>query len=178
MPFLVAAIVLIGAIAALNLLLTVAMIRRLRETAVRPVAPPPDLPELPAGSRVPAFHAEAVSGETVTNESLTGSAAIFAFLDTGCSSCKSSLPKLVAYADANGLKPGQVIAVVGDAEGDTAAYLSLLDGVATVIVEETLGPVARAFSIDGFPAFVLSDADGVVTRSGDGDSTLTATRAA
>lgn len=176
MSFLVAAVVLIGVITILNLLLTMAVIRKLRNTAstgAERVAPP-DLPELPAGSRVPVFHGEAISGETVSAQTTAGSAAVFAFFDTGCSACKPTVPKLIEYAKKNALPAGQVIAVVGDDGGDASEYVSELGGTATVIVEETMGNMARAFSIHGFPAFVIADADGVVVRSGNGAGTLAA----
>lgn len=176
MPYLVAAVVLFSAIATLNLLLTLAVIRKLRQSppAGPKLAPDPDLPELPAGSPVPAFHAEAVSGRAVSDKSQNGSEAVYAFFDSGCSSCRPTIPRLIDYAKRHGLAPDQVVAVVGGEPADADEYVSALDGRATVILEETLGPVAAAFSIHSFPAFVIADPGGVVRRSGDSTSTLAA----
>ncbi|WP_433257225.1 TlpA family protein disulfide reductase [Streptosporangium sp. CA-135522] len=167
---------LIGGISVLNLLLTMAVIRKLRDTASTGAgrAAPPDLPELPAGSRMPSFHGEAVSGEIVSAQTTAGSAAVFAFFDTGCSACKPTVPKLIEFARKNALPTGQVIAVVGDNDGNASEYVDELGGTATVIVEETMGSMARAFSINSFPAFVIAGADGVVVRSGHGGGTLAA----
>ncbi|MFF5205874.1 TlpA family protein disulfide reductase [Streptosporangium sp. NPDC000396] len=176
MSLLVAAVVLIGGISIVNLLLTLAVIRRLRDPAATGAgrAAPPDLPELPAGSPVPAFQGQTVSGQTVSAQTTAGSAAVFAFFDTGCSSCKPAVPKLVNFAKKHALPAGQVIAVVGDNDGNAAEYIDALGDTATVIVEETMGNMARAFSLDSFPAFVIADADGVIVRSGHGGTTLAA----
>jgi hypothetical protein len=177
MPFLIAAVVLIGAVTALNLLLTLAVIRRLRQpgTGAARSFIDPDLPELPAGSPVPPFRAETVSGRTITAQSLSGSEAVYAFFDSGCSSCRPTIPRLIAYAERRGLTPHQVVAVVGGDPADAGDYLSALDGRASVVVEDTLGPVAEAFAIHSFPAFVIADPGGIVRRSGDSASTLAAT---
>jgi thiol-disulfide isomerase/thioredoxin len=176
MPYLVAAVVLFSAIATLNLLLTLAVIRKLRQSppAGPKLAPDPDLPELPAGSPVPSFHAEAVSGRSVSDKSQSESEAVYAFFDSGCSSCRPTIPRLLDYAKRNGLTPDQIVAVVGGEAADAGEYVDALDGRATVILEETLGPVAAAFSIHSFPAFVIADPGGVVRRSGDSTSTLAA----
>jgi thiol-disulfide isomerase/thioredoxin len=172
MEFLVSIVALIGAMSVLNLLLTMAVIRRLKQKPSDPIEP--DLPELPAGSKLPVFRGESVSGAVVASADLAGSGSLFAFFDTGCSVCKPTVPKLVEYARDNGLKADQVIAVIGGDRVAATEYVEELDGAATVIVEETLGPVASAFSITGIPAFVEVDSTGTVVRSGTARSVLTA----
>lgn len=175
MGFLAAVVALIGALTVLNLLLIMAVMRRLKQqnTVSTVNGNESDIPELPIGSRIPEFRAESTSGAIVTTGDLIGSESVFAFFDTGCSVCKSTIPKLIDHADTHGLKADQVIAVVGGSENSAGEYLEKLDGAATVIVEDSVGPVASAFSIAGFPAFVIVDGDGRVVRAGT-QSTLTA----
>ena len=172
MEFLVAVVALIGALTVLNLLLIMAVIRRLKKMNSLSVPDGSDIPELPIGIRIPDFRAESTSGAVVTTGDLIGSESVFAFFDTGCSVCKTTIPKLIDHANAQGLKADHVIAVVGGRDS-AAEYVDGLDGAATVIVEDSLGPVAAAFSISGFPAFVVVDGDGRVLRAGT-QSTLTA----
>ncbi|GAA1768975.1 MULTISPECIES: TlpA family protein disulfide reductase [Streptomonospora] len=169
MEILVGFVVLIGAVALVNLLLTLAVVRRLRLMSEQPTtrsAAPPELDELPAGRPVPPFRGRTLTGEPIAADDLLGHETVFAFFDTGCSVCKTTIPKLVGHADANGLKPGQVVVVIGDGGGEPDEYARELDGAATVIVEPRLGPVAQEFGIQGVPAFVRADAEGVVMRSG------------
>ena len=147
--------------------------RRLKQKGSGPVTDGSDIPELPIGSRIPDFRAESTSGAVVATEDLLGSEAVFAFFDTGCAVCKTTIPKLIDHADAHGLKADQVIAVVGGRENSAADYVNGLEGAATLILEDSLGPVAAAFSIPGFPAFVVVDGDGRVVRAGT-QSSLTA----
>ncbi|MFG2129552.1 peroxiredoxin family protein [Streptomyces sp. NPDC048751] len=172
MGFLVAAVVLLGALTVLNLFLTMAVMRRLKQKDSGPAPDGSDIPDLPIGSRIPDFRAESTSGTVVATGDLLGSESVFAFFDTGCAVCKTTIPKLIDHADAHGLKADQVIAVVGGRES-AAAYVDGLEGAATVILEDSLGPVASAFSIPGFPAFVVVDGDGRVVRAGT-QSSLTA----
>ncbi|MDX3312768.1 TlpA family protein disulfide reductase [Streptomyces sp. NPDC054884] len=173
MRFLVAVVVLIGALTVLNLFLTMAIIRRIKQTNVAPRREGSEIPELEVGTRIPDFRAESTSGAVVTNADFFGTEAVLAFYDTGCAVCKTTIPKLIDHAQVNGLKADQVIAVVGGRGNSAADYVDGLDGAATVVLEDSLGPVASAFSIPGFPAFVVVDADGRVVRAGT-QSTLDA----
>ncbi|MFD8989616.1 TlpA family protein disulfide reductase [Streptomyces goshikiensis] len=168
MPYLVAAVVLTGVLGVLNLLLTTAVIRKLRERpsdALRDFNV--ELEELPAGMRVPDFHAESVSGSLVNPSALAGAEAIIAFFDTNCDACKPAVGELVKYARARDMRPKQVVAVIGGEVTDALFYLEGLNGVATVITEEGMGPVTSAFSLQGVPAYCIVDGDGVIVRSGN-----------
>lgn len=81
MPYLAAAVVLIGLLCVLNLLLTVGLIRRLREQGPgRPgnAAPPT---ALGPGSRIGDFTTRTTGGEPVSHEDLTG---LVGFFSAGC----------------------------------------------------------------------------------------------
>jgi cytochrome oxidase Cu insertion factor (SCO1/SenC/PrrC family) len=170
MPFVIAGLVLVGAIAVLNLLLTMAVIRRLRKNEA---AMPPMMESGPAkGSATPEFSIESITGETVTQESLAGSPAVVAFFSTTCSACKPALPKLVEHIEGNGLKPGQVVAVINGEGDDHADFAEILEGKATVVKESEMGTVSAAFSISAFPTFVHIGSNGKVDRSHSGANEL------
>lgn len=159
MTYLTAAVVLVGAIAVVDLVLTVGVVRRLREhtaelTALRGPAAGADLP---AGSPVGDFTATSVTGRPVTRGTLTGSALV-GFFSQGCPACAEQLPDFVAHA-AGGAVPALAV-VAGDPAGVTETVQALRP-VATVVVEPADGPVQRAFAVAGFPTFVLVE-DGVV----------------
>lgn len=171
MPFLIAAVVLVGAITVLNLLLTMAVIRRLRRNEAAQNVPLPDSgPKL--GAPLPAFTGEAVSGETVVTTDVSGAEAVFAFLSTSCSACPTALPHLVEYAQARELKAAQVVTVIGGEQADAAEFLDALDGKSVAIMEELMGPIAKSFEVSAFPTFVMTDAEGRVTRTVSGSQRL------
>ncbi|GAA4920965.1 redoxin [Stackebrandtia albiflava] len=170
MPFLIAAVVLVGAIAVLNLLLTMAVIRRLRknESAMSPMMESGP----PKGSPVPEFTAEATDGTTVTAASFAGQSAVMAFFSTTCSACKPAVPRLVAHIDANGLKPQQVVAVINGEGDEQAEFTELLKDKATVVWESEMGEVTAAFTVSAFPTFVHIGSDGKVDKSHSGANEL------
>lgn len=165
MAFLVAGLVLVGVIAVLNLLLTMAVIRRLRRQEA--MMSMPDMDSGPAiGSKLPAFSAEPVSGDVVTSDDLIGSPAILAFFSTDCSACKTSIPYLVEYAEVNNLKPRQVLVVVGGEDREKRDEIAAeLNSVASVVYEAHHGPMAANFDVKALPTFVMIDDKGTVIRT-------------
>lgn len=171
MPVLIAAVVLVGAIAVLNLLLTMAVIRRLRRYEAAQGAPLPDSgPKV--GATIPEFSGETLSGETVATTDVSSAEAVFAFLSTTCSACPTSLPYLVEYAQARELKAAQVVAVIGGEQADAGEFLDALAGKATVIMEAAMGPITQSFDVSAFPTFVMTNAEATVTRTVSGSQPL------
>lgn len=171
MPFVIAAVVLVGAVAVLNLALTMAVIRRLRRNEQN-MMPPPMESGPPVGSALPEFSAESLDGAAVSRDALSGSPAVFAFLSTTCSACKPSIPHLVEYTKSEGLKPSQVVAVIGGQRDEADEILTALDGCATAVVEEPGGAISSSFDINAFPSFVFADAEGNVARTRSGSGSL------
>lgn len=172
MGILIAAVVMLTALALFNLVLTLALVRRLRHLenpgpgGVFPVFP--DLEEVPAGRAVPEFTATTRDGVEISTKERLGDRAVYAFFDTSCGSCKKQLQPLVDFAEDAGLSPEQVIAFVGheDPEADADAYTSVLEGHTTIVMQSLGDEAGLAFSPGGIPAIILADADGVVVRSG------------
>ncbi|MEU0569600.1 hypothetical protein ABZ297_30070 [Nonomuraea sp. NPDC005983] len=158
MPYLTAAVVIIGLLCVFNLLLTLALIRRMRQTGAgtAPSAGPPMA--LSAGSPVGEFTAETVNGETISHDTVTG---LVGFFSAGCEPCHKLLPRFAEHARTLGRE--NVLAVVA---GDDPEAVTALEPVARVIVEDYDGPVAGAFQNTWTPALYLLGSDHRVVAAG------------
>lgn len=170
MPFLVAAVVFVGVLCAVDLVLTLAVIRRLRlHTLQLAELPPPGPQLLPVGTRIPDFLATTPDYETVTGADFRPG--VIAFFSTTCAACKEQLPRFLQYLETFGHERGQVLAVVtgaavtGKESPENHGYAEELRGVARVVREELDGSVGKAFSANVFPAFYLVDDEGVIRVS-------------
>lgn len=108
------------------------------------------------GGRIGRFDAETVDGEPMTRESLRGTTLV-GFLSPTCPACTESLPAFILRARRCG-RDRTLAVLVGEPES-TREMRERLRDVARVVVEPEMGAVARAFKVDGYPAFgVLSGA--------------------
>jgi hypothetical protein len=166
MTYLAAAVVLVGAVSAVNLVLVLAVVRRLRE-APGPAQSrgPAPRPVLPPGARPGPSQTVTDDGEPVGSESLAG--CLVGFFTPQCSLCHERLPEFVAYAHRVGLRRAAVLAVlVGEPEQTTALWDNLAPIARIVHEPHGGGPLYRAFAVTGLPAFCLLDTDGVIVASG------------
>ncbi|MGJ6963784.1 peroxiredoxin family protein [Streptosporangium sp. G11] len=155
MPYLAAAVVLLGVLCLLNLLLTIGILRRMRAQAV--LANP--LSALGPGSSIGEFGAVTTHGEPVSHDTLTG---VVGFFSADCEACHELLPRFVEHARKLGRE--NVLAVFG---GDDEAAVRALTPVARVVVaDRDGGPVARAFQNTWTPALYLVGDDHRVVATG------------
>jgi AhpC/TSA family len=158
MPYLVAAVVLIGLLCVLNLLLTVGLIRRLRAQGVEqgPYGGPPTV--LRPGSEIGEFTTTTTDGEPVSHEDLSG---LVGFFSAGCEPCHELAPRFARHAAA---APRQdVLAVV---TGDDPELVAILAPAARVVTEDDGGAVTGAFQNAWTPALYLIDAEHRVVATG------------
>ncbi len=168
MGVLIAAVVLVAVLLALDLVLTFGVIKRLRAhvdligkalegrgTAPRPM--------LAAGETAGDFVASAVDDGTVTRSAFT-ERTLVGFFAVGCGTCTEKMPEFTGYA--GNFARDRVLAVV-QGDGDEAAeYVGRLTPFARVVVEPFNGPVSRAFAVKGTPAMAVVDTGGRVVASG------------
>lgn len=166
MTVLVAAVVVVGVLGAVNLLFCLGVVRRLREhteilnTMAADHAGGHDL-ILPAGETAAEFAAESVGGRPISRAALSGPTLV-AFFSPGCGPCTEQLPHFVDLARAH--PPAQVLAVVCG-PGDATPLLGPLRDVAEVVREETTGPLQEAFAIRGYPSFAVVEPGGLIRQA-------------
>ncbi|MET8909061.1 hypothetical protein [Micromonospora sp. NPDC004551] len=149
--FAYAALALVGTVAVLNLVLTLALARRLRETRAGHAHDGEPVPEvLPAAGL-------AVSG--FAHADLTAGRRTVVMLTPTCPPCQTLLEDLTA--DAERRRPDTLVLMIGTPE-ETAVMAPRLTGFDTATISEQLAE--REFQVKGFPA-VLSVVDGVVVDS-------------
>lgn len=165
--FFIALVAVVGVVAVLNLLLTVGVIRRLREHTERlsSLGGPPGAAMLAAGQRVGEFATTTIDGEPVARDLLSGRTLVGAFTP-GCGACTERLPDFLARAKDFPGGPARVLAIVAGDSAGAASYRDQLAEVARVVVEPPGGPLLTALKVSRFPAFGLLDAEGVVVASG------------
>ncbi|MBF9130239.1 TlpA family protein disulfide reductase [Plantactinospora sp. S1510] len=169
MPYLVAAVVLASALGTLNLLLTLAVIRRLREHTelLAGLATGAGSGIIEAGQTPGDFAVTDTDGSVVRRENLGGDVLV-AFFSPDCPACTDALPRFVTQAAGF---PGGRVQVLGVVTGDGPGVTGLADrlnGVARVVVDGIDGKLATAFQARAFPSWCLLDATGTVARSGSG----------
>lgn len=168
MPILIAAVIVVGVLCVLDLLLTMGVIRRLKEHSAMladraPGSPGPPVIGLVKGEAPGAFSADTLDGTRVDNS--TG-LRLIAFFSARCSICPERVPPLLDYLAAHQISRADALAiVVGDREAPPP-YTESLAEFAQVCVEPEDGPTAKAFSVAGYPAFCLLGADGMVLATG------------
>jgi hypothetical protein len=170
MAILYSVVAVVGLIAALDLLLTVGVIRRLREhtdiLAGRGTAdgPPPSV-MLGPDETVRPFAAADIAGEAITEDVFRAGPTLVGVFAQGCSSCEERLPHFLDYARQR--DTDQVLSIViGDAAHDSR-HVRELQEVGRVVVEDRPGaPMSTALGVKGYPAFAVVGTDGTVRASG------------
>jgi hypothetical protein len=168
-PIVIAAVAVVGALCLLDLLLTFAVIRRLREhtamladTRGQGLAGPAVI-GLSPGEAPGAFSAVTLDGQQVDEGAALQ---VVAFLSTACSICPERVPPLLEYLAANNVDRASALAVVVGHDGKPAPYQAALAEFAQICVEQEDGEIATAFKVAGYPAFCVRAADGTVLASG------------
>lgn len=158
------AIALLAILSALNLLLGLGIVHRLREHAELLRQSPSMHLRLEPGEEVGEFSTRSVAGVEVNRDSTRGS--VVAVFSTTCEPCKALLPEFVEFAAALPADSEPVLAVVTGSAESTAAMVAALEPVARVVVEKTDGPVGSAFGVTGYPSLFLVSAEGRIESSG------------
>jgi peroxiredoxin len=168
MAVLTAAVIFVGILCLFDLLLSFALIRKLRhaESDTRRPGQLPGLAALARGRAIPMFAARTTAGDSLSLTGLSGQPAAFAFFAAECSSCREHLAEFAAYARDFPGGPPQIVAVVSGPPDAAADIVAALEGIAQIVLEPDFdGPVAGAFSIQAFPTFVTLDPVGRIDGS-------------
>ncbi|GAA3299127.1 redoxin domain-containing protein [Dactylosporangium vinaceum] len=160
---LLVAVVLLTLLTLFNLIVVLGVVRRVRsyEQRLGGVAEAAPVLSTPVGERVAEFTASTVDDRKVSRDALSGTT-LFGFFSPDCSACHERLGDFRATA---ARYDGDAYAVVVRDGGDLEPVLRGLGGTA-VVLEEPGGPLAQAFGVRGFPAFVMVREEGVVESTG------------
>ncbi|MEU5579160.1 hypothetical protein ABZ791_01730 [Streptomyces huasconensis] len=162
MTVLIAAVALVATLCTLNLVLTLGVVKRLREHTEILGSVKGEPVRLEVGAEVGEFATSTTLGEPVAHDLVAGPV-LFGFFSPTCEPCRDKLPRFVEYARRQPGGRSQVIATVvcdgeGAATGDTAAeFVTELSRVAQVVVEESDGPLGTAFAVRAFPSVLRAD---------------------
>jgi hypothetical protein len=166
MATLISVVAIVGALCLIDLLLTLGVIRRLREhTAMFTTMQPREMgvTALNDGEFPQPFRA--TDADSINVKGPAG-LRIVAFFSTTCPVCPVRVPTFADYVRAHPVGQDEALAVVTGEPDGWMSYLADLAEVAHVCTEELGGPISRAFAVQGFPAFFVLGADGAVQASG------------
>ncbi|MDQ0686024.1 MULTISPECIES: redoxin domain-containing protein [Streptomyces] len=169
MPYVIAGLVLVGAVAVLNLVLLMVVLRRWQELeAVRRRADFAAQGPQP-GDGLPDFTATALSGRTLTQDDFRSGELLLGVFSHDCPSCTDALPDFAARADRARAAGGRVLALVIGAEAGESSLTARLVGPADEVVPgPEAAPLFGALRVPAFPT-ILSYRDGVVAAPSAAD---------
>lgn len=145
-----------------NVLLTLALIRRINANAPTPQG-------LPAGTPAPAFTAETLNGETATLATYTGRGRNVAllFISTHCTPCREILGTLKGQAAAATLAGTEVVIISGDQREETEALIAEMELDAPfVLAPRGQNTCFADYHISATPSFCLLNHRGNVQACG------------
>lgn len=167
MTLLSIAVALVAMLCLVDLVLTLGVVRRLRDHSERLALlqgyQADEETVCKPGSAVDPFTTTSTTGEAVSLADLA-EPTLVGFFAPDCPSCEEKLPSFVSYARAFPGGKRRTLAVVAGEAGGVKYRTALAEVAAAVVVERELGPVQKAFGTSGFPAFAVV-VDGVVVQS-------------
>jgi thiol-disulfide isomerase/thioredoxin len=168
-----ALIAVLFAILVLNLLLTMGVLRRLKEheqtlSTINHGHESTNQPGISVGDSIVPFEATSLDGVTLSESSGTSGALIGFFL-RGCAPCKELLP---TFIEAAGLeRTVRPIAVITGFDSDDNEYSAALRGVAHVVMADSVqeppaGEISAAFKVTTYPFVCRTGNDGKIESVG------------
>ena len=163
-PVLTAAVILVGVVAAADLVLSFAVVRRLAAVQARGAAAGASAGAPAPGHVVGAFRVGLLAGGEFTVDHLRHEPAIVAFLSPTCEPCRRAIEELkrlpVPLA-----RPLYVLIAGSAQDADLLAVARQMPAGAHVGAIAHTDGIMKAFAADGYPTLV-STADGAVVASG------------
>lgn len=145
-----------------NVLLTLALVRRLNRAGTDQSSEM----GLKAGEAAPDFTAQTLSGATKTLADYARRSVAFIFLSTGCRPCLERLPMLEKIGPEMRASGVELVLVSGDSLEETQALREKLDvQLPLLVAPRPENPFFEAYKVPGTPAFCLIDSEGNVSRA-------------
>ena len=163
-PVLTAAVILVGVVAAADLVLSFAVIRRLAALQARGPASAGSAGAPEPGHRVGGFRVGLLAGGEFTADDLREEAAMVAFLSPTCEPCRRAIEELKQLAVPLA-RPLYVLIAGSAQDGDVLAVARQMPAGARIGAIAHDDDVMKAFAVDGYPTLV-GTADGTVLAAG------------
>lgn len=162
---LTAAVVVLTVLVLVDLLLSAAIIRRLRDTEAQLAdALPPTRTGLRNGTPMPDFSS---ADGSLTRADVAGTPVLIGFFSTGCRYCPAQAEQLAhraAEITGRGIRVVNVLTVIDEEVADDLT--PVLEKSGTVVTEHGPGGLMAAFSVGGTPTFLLYDRQGSLLGNG------------
>ena len=164
MIFLSVAVAVLASLVLVDLVLTAAVIRRLRDTEARldEITTPPDT-GMALGDPMPEFTAP---DGGVSRAGLAGGLSLVGVFSAGCRHCPAQARRLAESSDRLLGRGITVVSVLGLSDGDADELSPVLRKAGNVIVEKGGGELAGTFRVEATPTFLLFDEAGVLVAKG------------
>lgn len=154
--------ILLWVVVLLNLLLTLALVRRLNRASH-----PEQGIGLKAGELAPDFTAHTLSGETITRSAYAGRNVAFIFISTHCVPCHEILPRLEPLGPKASRVGTELVLVSGDEIEDTRTFAEELNiSLPILIAPRKTNSFITDYQSTGTPSYCLIDGQGRVQSAG------------
>jgi len=162
--FLAVAVAVLAALVIVDLVLSAAIIRRLRETEAKLIeTTTPPASGLPIGAAMPEF---ASPDGQVSSSDINGGPALIGFFSAGCRHCPAQAEALADRADEMAGSGLRVVSFLTVGEGMTDELAPMLRKAGPLIVEGDPNVMMATFQVQGTPAFAMFGADGRLVAHG------------
>ncbi|MEO3746636.1 TlpA disulfide reductase family protein [Plantactinospora sp. B5E13] len=159
--------VVVAALAALvlvDLVLSAAIIRRLRETEAKLLEmTTPPASGLPIGAALPEF---ASPDGQVSRADVAGNPVLVGFFSSSCRHCPAQAEQLADRAEELATTGVRVVSVLTTGEGQTDELAPTLGKAGLVVTEDSPSTLMATFQVQGTPSFVMFGADGRLSARG------------
>ena len=154
--------VLLWVVVLANLLLTLALVRRINADPRSAQAA-----GLTKGAHAPDFTAQTLNGETVTRSTYVGRSVAFVFISTHCSPCRDLLPRLEPLGSQAAQAGTELVLVSADELEETRTFAVELDTHLPILVApRTTNSFLSDYKSPGTPSYCLIDGLGKVQLAG------------
>ncbi|MFF5208842.1 hypothetical protein [Streptosporangium sp. NPDC000396] len=168
MPFLIAAVVLVGILCVFDLVLTFAVLRRLREHTA-------ELERLAGPGRLNPFSPydpRVLVGRTLPPAGTDGGERprLVAFFDVNCGACHERAPQFAEVA-----RTGTAMAVISGDPSKAGDLAEVIGDAASIVTAEQADNLVKTVGIEAFPTFLRVSPDGTIVDADTDPEILTGT---
>ncbi|MEU0572829.1 hypothetical protein ABZ297_46520 [Nonomuraea sp. NPDC005983] len=160
MGFLIAAVVFVGLLCMFDLVLTLGVLRRLREHTA-------ELERLAGRSIMPSYDPGVLVGRALPED--VAGPRLVAFFDVGCDTCHERAPQFAAAVGGQ----AALAVITGDA-AKVGDLVEVVGGVSDVVTGEDADRIAHAVGVEAFPTFLRTGSDGRIVAADTEPVVLTA----